>query len=371
VSTPDARAVATLFDPNRLRVARQLKRLKRVELAESVGVSAAAISQYESGAAKPRPTTLAQLAMQLGMPVGFFATTGRDTPLLDTSRGFFRSLRRTTQLDRDAALAEAAVLADLVAAIEQRVVLPDLDLPTDLAASSATTLDEVEEIANEVRRRWGLDEAEPVKNMVRELERHGVVVARLSLANDVDAFSWPEPERPLVILGTDKGARDRSRLDAAHELAHLVMHYSDPEAANQTMERQAYRFGAAFLLPADAFAEEFGGPRVDWAQLVTLKQRWHVSIQALLYRARDLELLSPSGYESAMKQMSRRGWRVQEPGELGLPERPLLLKKAAELLEESGTSIEDLASAVQLPADKVRELVGADQPDHRLVLEFQ
>ena len=143
----DAKAAANLFDPDRLRLARQLKRLKRVDLARLGGVSPAAISQYESGKSRPRPGTLAELAMHLGMPVGFFASTGRPVPPLDTAQGFFRSLRSTTQLDRDAALAQAAILADVVAVVEQRVVLPTLDLPQDLAVQPSTSLDEIEGIA--------------------------------------------------------------------------------------------------------------------------------------------------------------------------------------------------------------------------------
>lgn len=361
MSVIDAKTAANLFDPNRLRLARQLKRLKRVELARLVDISPAAISQYESGKSRPRPSTLAELAMHLGMPVGFFASTGRAVPSLDTGHGFFRSLRRTTQLDRDAALAQAAVLADVVAVIEQHVVLPELDLPEDLAVEPGVSMEDIEGVAATVRHRWGLEEG-PIKNVVRVLERHGVLVARLSLANDADAFSWPVPSRPLVILGTEKNDRARSRLDAAHELGHLVMHFSDPESANPIMERQAFRFGAAFLMPAEPFADEFGGPRLDWNRLLQLKVRWEVSLAAMLYRARDLQLMTPASYEAAVKQMSRRGWRVQEPGDIGRPERPALLRKAFELLEDSGTRVEELADAVELPIETVLSLVDAGLP---------
>ena len=57
------------------------------------------------------------------------------------------------------------------------------------------------------------------------LESHGVAVIRLPLGSvDVDAFSLPLPDHPVVVLGTDKNDRARSRFDAAHELGHLVMH---------------------------------------------------------------------------------------------------------------------------------------------------
>jgi Zn-dependent peptidase ImmA (M78 family)/DNA-binding transcriptional regulator YiaG len=362
----DARTASTLFDPDRLRLARQLKKLKRSELAELVGVSAAAISQYESGSAKPRPATLAQLALHLKMPVGFFAHSGRPVPPLDTDQGFFRSLRRSTQVDRDAALAHAALLADLVEVVESRVVLPPLDLPDDLAVAPTADLEEVEAVARQLRLRWDLGEG-PIPSVVRTLERHGVIVARLALARDVDAFSWPVPARPIVILGSDKGARDRSRFDAAHELGHLVMHYSDPEPASQKLERQANRFAGALLLPRETLAEEFASARINWTRLLELKQRWQVSLSALLFRARDLGVLSPTAYESAMKHMSRRGWRHREPGDLGPPERPALLRRATELLEEHGVDVHQLGSQAHVPFERVEELLGLRQVERPVV----
>jgi Zn-dependent peptidase ImmA (M78 family) len=212
-----------------------------------------------------------------------------------------------------------------------------------------------------VRQRWELG-GRPVKNVVRALERHGVVVARLSLADKADAFSWPVPSRPLVILGAEKRDRARSRLDAAHELGHLVMHFSDPEPSNPVMERQAFRFGASFLLPADPFMDDFGPGRVDWNRLLQLKVRWEVSLAAILYRARELQLVTPLGFEAAMKQISRRGWRVHEPGDIGRPEQPALLRKAFDLLEESGTSVEAIADAVELPVETVLGLATSGQP---------
>jgi Zn-dependent peptidase ImmA (M78 family) len=61
--------------------------------------------------------------------------------------------------------------------------------------------------------------------VVELLEDHGIVVIRLPLQiADVDAFSLPFPDHPVVVLGADKDDRARSRFDGAHELGHLVMH---------------------------------------------------------------------------------------------------------------------------------------------------
>ncbi len=347
----DARSAAALFDPSRLRLARQLKGLKRAHLAELVGLSAPALSQFESGVTKPRPSTLAEISLRLGMPVAFFASTGRQLQAVPTEETFFRSLRRTSQLDRERAAAHAVVLAELVRIIESRVKLPAYDVPDDLILGAEDPLEAAEATADDLRSRWDLGE-EPIPSTVRVLERHGVPVARLPLlTSDVDAFSTVATIRPVIVLGADKGVRERSRRDALHELGHLVMHHAEPEAASPPLERQAERFASAFLFPATAFLEEWPqGNRLDWPRLMSLKARWGMSLGALLYRARELNLLSPTAYESALKYMSKKGWRTREPGPSGEPEEPKLLSDALALMVENRVNVDRLLAENGLPS---------------------
>jgi Zn-dependent peptidase ImmA (M78 family)/transcriptional regulator with XRE-family HTH domain len=347
----DARSAAALFDPQRLRVARQLVGLKRSQLADLVGLSAAAISQFESGTTKPRASSLAEIALRLGMPVGFFAVTGRPLLTIPTDQTFFRSLRRTSQIDRERAAAHAVLLAELVRLVESRVKLPAYDVPSDLTIDAQDPPERAEDVAERLRVSWRLGQ-EPIPNTVRLLERHGIMVARLPLlTGDVDAFSSVVPARPLVILGADKGVRERSRRDALHELGHLVMHHADPEAASLPLERQAERFASALLFPVSSFCEEWpAGRRLDWPKLVSLKARWGMSLGALLYRARDLDVISPIGYESAVKYMSKKGWRTREPGLLGAPEEPKLLRDALGLLLENQVDLDALCEDGGLPS---------------------
>lgn len=360
----DARSATALFDPQRLRIARQLAGLKRSQLAERVGLSAAAISQFENGTTKPRASSLAEIALRLGMPVGFFAVTGRPLLTMSTDQTFFRSLRRTSQMDRERAAAHAVLLAELVRLVESRVKLPAYDVPSDLTVDAQASPEKAEAVAEQLRVSWGLGQ-EPIPNTVRLLERHGVVVARLPLlTEDVDAFSSVVPERPLIILGADKGVRERSRRDALHELGHLVMHHVDPEAASPPLERQAERFSSALLFPAAAFRAEWpGGRRIDWSKLVSLKARWGMSIGALLYRARDLEVISPVGYESAVKYMSKKGWRTREPGPSGSPEEPKLLRDALGLLVDNKVDLDALFEDGGLPS--VDQLIALLQVEPR------
>ena len=80
---------------------------------------------------------------------------------------------------------------------------------------------------------------------------------------------------------------DCQRLTLAHELAHLVL-----RGGNNTQSKKlAYRFGAAFLVPREPLVREVGEKRtsLNVNELLLLKGRFGVSVQALIRRMRELE----------------------------------------------------------------------------------
>ncbi len=371
MSVEAARAVTPIFDPTRLKLARECRGLLKSQLAAVVSVTPAAIGQFESGMVKPSAQTLAQLALVLAFPVEFFAFSGepRQTPTIADT--FFRSLRSARQAERQQAVAHATLVWEVVRKLEDRVQLPAFDLPTHLHVSSTTPLEDIEEIADELRKAWKLEPG-PVPHVIRLLELHGIIVTRYRSGSErLDAFSCPFPERPIVVLGDDKGDFARSRFDGTHELGHLVMH-PDPQPGDRVLENQAQRFAAAFLMPRAEIVDALPRDRVDWTQLVTLKRQWGVAMQALLYRARTLGTLDASAYENAMKTMSRRGWRKREPGYLGSPERPRLLSKAIEALERVDVTFAEIAQTVRLSEATLKTILGAeaDQATTKVVVDL-
>jgi Zn-dependent peptidase ImmA (M78 family)/transcriptional regulator with XRE-family HTH domain len=308
---------AGTFQASRLRLARELDGMSQTELAGHASVTPAAISQFESGDANPTDAKLDLMAAALGVPVEFLRM-----PMEETHEGFFRSLRKSSVAQRRRARSLAHLVHDLAIEPSGDVLLANVSLPRFLV----NTLDEkspaVADAAQKVRSTWGVAPG-PIPDVVGLLERHGILVLRLPLdASEVDAFSLPFADRPVVVLGADKGDRARSRFDAAHELGHLVMHGESVWGVKE-VENQAHKFAAEFLMPAAEIKGELPS-KADWPTLFMLKQRWHVSIAALLMRARDLDVMSPAAYTTAMKGMSARGWRRTEPIQLGDPEGPAL-----------------------------------------------
>lgn len=351
-----ARGAAALFQAARLRLAREAAGLRKVELARRVDVSPAAISQFEHGGSRPSPQTLSRLALTLGFPVEFFADDGRELPRADVATAFFRSLRATPLLERQRAAAHAALVTTVVAALSGRVRLPRLEVP-DFSDQFGEGEEAIADAAAEVRALWGVPPG-PIANVVRLLEAHGVVVARLSrLDPRVDAFSQWHGGRPLVILNGDKCDEARHRHDAAHELGHVVGH-ADGEGGNRILERQAHAFAAAFLMPRREILDELPR-RWDAQAFIALKRTWGVSIQNLLYRARELGRLSESSYRRALITLNRDFSRSVEPAPLERSEDPVMLRRAAELVW-SADAVPELAAATALPLALVADIIGVE-----------
>lgn len=312
-----------VYAGERLRLARDLRGWTQAELARRLEVTSAAVSLFEQGDTEPNAQMTTRLATALGVPPPFLTL-----PLVTTHDGFFRSLRRTPVSQRRRARAIAQVAHDLLLATDS-TLLPKVDVPSIPQVGLKAPRQNLEEAAQEVRRAWGIPPG-PLDSVVARLEVHGILVIRLPLDSaSVDAFSLPYPDRPLVVLSADKGDRARSRFDAAHELGHLVMHGNQIWGVKE-VESQAHVFAAAFLMPEDEIGPDLPSSP-DWPRLFELKQRWQVSLAALLMRAKTLGVMSDSQYLTAIKAASARGWRRVEPVPLGEPEQPSMLQSALEI----------------------------------------
>lgn len=360
-----AAEVAPLVNPQRLRLAREThgwtQRVLSTEL-DGLGhpLTSAAISQLETGATRPSPRTLAAIADATGFPVDYFVRRQTDTE----AAGFFRSLRSTPARERSRALARAHLLHDFGVALEHYIDLPDRDIPRWPIVNP--TSEDIEHVAMRVRRSWGLG-AGPIDEVLVEIERHGAIAARVILErSDVDAFSAWFPDRPVVVLGKDKASYVRSRFDAAHELGHLVLHGPE-QAGTKEAERQAHDFAASFLMPAASIADRLPAS-ANWGQLMELKATWGVSMGALLYRSKKLGLMGDARYTSAMKYMSAKGWRKEEPGDrASTPEQPRLISSALRLLRREGIELDDIAAQGALPVPLVREIIDGVTESRRRV----
>lgn len=349
ISGSDIFTAAHLLDPRRLTLARELRGLTKAELAGRVDKTAVSIGLFERGEVRPEPRTLKALALALGLPLAFFAPReGSDAIPLEQCH--FRSLRSASQRQRRRLAAVGSILVDFAELLGELVDSPHaLNIPR--VPRVVDDLRRVEEAAEQVRAAWGRGDG-PIDHVVRLLERNGVLVVRVAGEDRaVDAFSCWHRGRPCVFLNIEKDSASRARFDAAHELGHLVLH-EDVAAGDKQREREADMFASAFLLPRAAMLRELP-TRFRWEHYLELKQRWKVSLAALVRRSRDLGRLSEAAYRRANIQLRRHGY--PEPAEPPM-ELPQFFPRA---FEASGLDPHDprLAERIGLSAAELLALV--------------
>lgn len=336
------------FNYNRLDLARRKSGLTKGALADAAGISPRNLTSYKKDEQEPSAATVARLAEAVGFVPGFFY--GDDLDELPPEGVSFRSMSSLTARQRDQALGSGALALLLADWMETRFDLPVSDVPEYQRVDP-------EVAAEAVREAWGLG-AGPIQNMVHLLEAHGVRV--FSLAEDsraVDAYSFWRGPVPYVFLNTRKTA-EHSRMDAAHELGHLVLHRHGWPTGREA-EQEAYRFGSAFLMPAGSVRAH--APRVATVdQLSVAKTRWKVSVANLAYRMHQLGVISEWQYRSIFIDLSRRGRRTEPvaPGHEKLrQETSQIFEKVFRALRAEGVSRTAITQELQIPLKALNDLI--------------
>jgi Zn-dependent peptidase ImmA (M78 family)/DNA-binding XRE family transcriptional regulator len=320
--------------------------MTKTALAAAIDVSVRSVAAYEAGDQQPSTGTVARLVDQLGFSDAFFY--GADVDELNVEATSFRALCKMTQRQRDQAVAAAELAVILSDWIEQQFTLPDPDVPRYPGITPDTA-------AEMVRLDWGIGES-PIRNMTYLLEKHGVRVFSLAEeSRNVDGFSFwrATPHTPFVFLDTTKSA-ERARMDAAHELGHLVLHAAH-DCDRREAENEAKAFAAAFLMPErSVLANAPRNPSVN--DILRLKKQWNVSAAALAVRMHKVELLTRWEYQTLFKQMNARGLLTVEADSME-HETSQVLDKVFRALRSGGITKADIARRTSIPLEELNKLV--------------
>lgn len=336
----------------RVKQAREICKLTQIELANRLKVHQSVIGKMETDVREWPDELIRGVALQTGFPVAFFQQgLGPEFPLGSL---LFRC-RASLPANEKTRLRQLAILEfELAERLASRMKPIELRLPSFNEVSP-------KEAAKLTRTVLGLPPDTPVPHLINKLERNGIFVFAAPKADErFDAFSlWSdmEPRRPVIVVSSQKPG-DRLRMNCAHELGHLVLHRS-PRGNLDELEKQARSFAAEFLMPEEAMRREVTMP-IAVTSLAKLKPRWGVAIQALIVRAYELEMLTERQYRYMFEQISKLGWRKEEPANLSIkPEKPRLLRKLSELSFGVPPDIKRIAAMSNLSATMIEELLEA------------
>lgn len=319
------------FYGERLRSARMYRGLTLTELAKRTEISKQSISLYENGNNMPDHMKVRLLATELSFPYEYFFQ--QDKCMAKTDTIYFRSLASAPKKDRIAQSIKLEYVAKIYEVLLDFISFPTMNLPSVdfvgyddvFECESSEAIREIEDIANIVRDYWNVGTG-PIKDLQYILEKNGIILTGFDTKETkIDAFS----QRTIVggndiyLIAVALGSRPegRIRFDMAHELGHILLHpwSEDLEAITKeefkARERQANMFASALLLPSCSFGKDIAAYPTDLKYYQFMKQKWKVSIQAMLYRTHQLHIISDNQYQYLMRQVSKNGWRQKEPGD--------------------------------------------------------
>ncbi|MCA3019121.1 MAG: ImmA/IrrE family metallo-endopeptidase, partial [Rhodocyclaceae bacterium] len=215
-----------------------------------------------------------------------------------------------------------AITHEVIDQIERRIDLENLfpQPPVKVFATveglpnSISGMDEIEAVAERVRETWDLG-FDPIPDLIDVLETNGIRVFMIEAdaENKFDGLAARVSGMPIVVVG-HHWPGDRQRFTLAHELGHLMLEGRIP--GNLDEELACNRFAGAFLFPRTSVLQELGEHRnaIELKELGLLKEEFGLSMAGILYRARDLGVISPAYREEQAKLFRLKGWFRKEPG---------------------------------------------------------
>ena len=282
------------------------------------------ISNYENGKRTPAPSTLIRLARVLHVrPASLLHEQAATVQWVS-----FRCQSKLGERKKQEIRAFAESHAEKQTYLSQ--LLPDETLPEFPQPVLINDPCDAEKAASDLRTSWDLGE-NPISSVTQTIENKGGHVVAYGHEGVVfDGLSgWINDRYPLVVVNS-LITIDRLRFNLAHELGHLVMNHSS-HLEDRQIENLAHRFAGAFLAPADVVKREFGKNRrsVSVSELKIFKMKYGLSMQATLFRLKDLDIIKPNTYSGIMRQFSNNDWRKNEPGKYQGDESPTRLSQMA------------------------------------------
>jgi Zn-dependent peptidase ImmA (M78 family) len=171
-----------------------------------------------------------------------------------------------------------------------------------------------ESAAEHVRNAWQLG-MNPIRDLIGTLENQGIRVFMTEDDGDkhFDGLAARAGDMPVIVVGRHWPG-DRQRFTLAHELGHLLL--AKRIAAKLDAELVCNRFAGAFLFPRSAVLQELGAHRsaIELQELALLKAEFGLSMGGILYRARDLGIVSAAYHQAQTDLFKAKRWHLTEPG---------------------------------------------------------
>lgn len=358
------------FNGSKLKSARLYRGLSLTDLGEKIELSKQTLSLYENNKRIPDFSTIIKLANTLHFPNKYFF--GEEKKNIYYSSTYFRSFASTSKKSRTMEILKVEYISELYKALYDLVEFPRLNIPNIDIKKKIIDDEYIDKLALELRKYWNLG-TKPIDDLQYTLEENGLLIVGSYLDDrKIDAFSkrieFNKNETFIIVLSIGQKPKSRINFDLAHELGHIMLH---PWTENleslshdefKERERQANKFASSFLLPKDSFKKECEKNPKDLNYYIMLKNVWHCSIQAMIYRANDLGLISNNQFQYLLRKINKNGWRTNEPLDFPHELNETVFKGAIDLLFDNSYTKQQILDlfnelSISLYSDEIEELL--------------
>lgn len=283
---------------------RLLKNLSLKDAGNLLNMTATAISKYEKGEILPDSKKLIDFANAYNV---------KSIELLkvyNVPKMKFTSFRKKKRLTGQNLELLEELIQDEVAKYLEIIEMNNIDTDNiKLKKYSCNNLEDAEKAANDFRNYIKISNKQPISDLINILENLGIIIIQIKNTDnrfdDFDGLSEIVNNIPVIVLldGIKDGARQRFTI--AHELGHLVLNINNDKLDE---EKLCNRFASALLMPKEAIINEFGYSRgnINFFELTAFKNEFKVSYAAIVYRLKDLNIISEYLYKKLSIFLSQR-----------------------------------------------------------------
>jgi len=346
--------IQTQFNYSLLLLARQYRDKSQSEVAKAAGLNQGHYSRIENGLLPEGPSeeNVRRIADALSFPESFFYQSEKLVGLPLSVHPLHR--KKESVGDRVLKKIHAELnlriihIRKLLGAVDTESVLPLPWIDVDEGGGPR-------EVARKIRAAWMLPQG-PLVNLTESVERAGVLVVFCDFDAQIDGVTMRLPDLPPCIFLNRRSTADRTRFSLAHELGHVIMH----RIPTDSIEDEANAFAAELLVPEKELRRDLIGGRVTLERLARLKAKWRVSMQFLLFQAKETGCISANQSTYLWKQISRLGWRTREPADTDFPheEANVFLRMLSLHINDLGYGPTELSDLFRLDSNDLRHLYG-------------
>src|SRR6056297_591980 len=300
------------------------KNISQRKIAEIIGVTHPTVGKYLKGDQIIDSQKLAVLAKYFNVPFDYFFVSEH------------KKLNLLFRADKPSDNIEDFDFQEIYNRFEDYISIVDLkkmkyipqmyNLNIDKNKLSKDDKKNIEEVANEVRKQFSIEEVIP-SNYYEIVEREGINVIALPHSNEnfFGASSYSSDYGSFIFVNSNKNiTEERQIFSLFHELGHLLFNrneykqydYDPLYKSNRNIdEKIANQFAGYFLLPRD-LVDDYIKQRNKNVNLNDMKKNFKVSIQTLYMFLHEYGYINKTQYSEFWKKLHNDGLKKIEPDPL-------------------------------------------------------